>query len=215
MCRYNFLLVLLLLALPMTAAAQQTASTLHGRHIVTLQMGLLNHATAETSVGVGNTDSRVNGFAGSFTYTYWVEPDWAALISLGMLDAEVGTSVNVGTVSTESAVVVPLLFGAKYSPVLARRPSVRPYLSGAVGPYVGSATATRAGFGVRNETITETAFGFRAMAGADWFVGRHAMIEFGAGYHFVSDFDEPIGSDKNYSGPEFSIGLGFVFGQGR
>lgn len=213
MTRYSFLFALLLLALPLTAAAQQP--TPYGRHNLTIQLGLLNHATAETSVSVGATDTRVNGFAGSLAYAYWVKPDWAAIVSVGVLDAKVGTAVAVGVVDTESAVVAPLLFGVKYAPILGPRSSVRPYVSGAAGPYIGSASVTEVGFGVRSETITETAFGFRAMAGADWYAGRHFVIGFGAGYHFVSDFDQPIGSDKNYSGPEFSVGVGFVFGRGR
>ena len=219
MTRYSHFFALLLLALPLTAAAQHADSPVtYGRHSLSIQMGLLNHTIAETSVGVGTTDSRVSGFAGSIAYAYWVKPDWAATVSVGVLDAETSTSVNIGTVNTKSAAVTPVLFGAKYSPVLSGRPSVRPYLWGAAGPYVGSASVTRTdGFRARvgTETITETAFGFRAMAGADWFVGRHFTIGFGAGYHFVGDFDQPIGSDENYSGPEFSFGVGFAFGRGR
>ena len=85
MNRFSFIFALLLLALPLTAAAQQPAP--YGRHHLTLQLGLLNHTTAETSVGVGTTDTRVNGFAGSLAYAYWVSPRWAATVSIGVLDA--------------------------------------------------------------------------------------------------------------------------------
>ena len=83
------------------------------------------------------------------------------------------------------------------------------------GTKTGALVCPASSVGVRSETITETAFGFRARGGADWFVGRHFVIGFGAGYHFVTDFDQPIGADTNYSGPEFSIELGFVFGRRR
>ncbi len=211
MFRYSILLAWLLL-LPPPVAAQQP---LYGRHSLSIQVGLLNHATAETSVGVGRTDSRVDGFAGTLTYTYQAAPEWAAVVSIGLLEAEIRTGVDAGSVTTEAASVVPVLFGARYAPLLSMRPTVRPYVSAAAGPYLGSATVSRVDAGVREEVVSETAFGFHAMAGIDWYMGRHFLIGVGAGYHFVSDFDERIGSDKNYSGPDFWISLGFAFGTAR
>jgi opacity protein-like surface antigen len=220
MYRYSLILILLC-ALPLSAAAQQAGEAAPGpynRHSLTVQMGLLNWATTETDVAVGGvaTDSRTNGFVGTLTYAYRAALDWAATISVGVLNAEAGTSASGAGIETETAAVMPILFGAKYSPAFSsRRSSVRPYLWGAVGPYLGFATHSRAGAGVSSETISETAFGFRTMGGADWFLGAHLTLGAGVGYHFVTDFDEPIGTEDNYSGPEFSVGIGFVFGRGR
>ena len=162
------------------------------------------------------TDSRTNGFVGALTYAYWTAPDWAVTISISVLDAEAGTSATGTDVTSKSAAVIPVLFGAKYAPALSSRHSpLRPYLSGAVGPYLGFASNTVISAALSNEAISETAFGFRALVGVDWFAGSHFTLSVGAGYHFVTDFDEPIGRGKNYSGPEFSFGLGFVFGKGR
>lgn len=160
---------------------------------------------------IGKLDVDRNEKVPALTYTYRVAPDWSALISVGVLDAEASTSASGAGVETETAAVMPILFGAKYSPALSsRRSSVRPYLSGAAGPYLGFATNSRAGVGVSNETISEVAFGFRAMGGADWFLSAHVVLGVGVGYHFVTNFDESIGTEDNYSGPEFSVGIGFV-----
>ena len=33
-----------------------------------------------------------------------------------------------------------------------------------------------------------------------------------AGYHLVSDFSDPIGSQKNHSSPDFGISLSWMWG---
>ena len=43
-------------------------------------------------------------------------------------------------------------------------------------------------------------------------LGHSLGLSLGAAYHLVSDFDKRIGSETNYSGPEFGLSLGFIFG---
>ena len=65
-----------------------------------------------------------------------------------------------------------------------------------------------------SESVTEVALGLRVAAGVDWFASRSTVLGIELGYHFVSDFDERIGSSDDYSGLEVSVGLGFLFGKG-
>jgi hypothetical protein len=66
-----------------------------------------------------------------------------------------------------------------------------------------------------SRTVGETAIGMCLAAGIEGFFGRFIRLGFGMGYHAVSSFDQPIGDDDNYGGPEFSIGLGVMLGRGR
>jgi hypothetical protein len=197
---------------------QDSPILLKGRHGITIHAGFLNQATTEASVAGGSVDSevRTTGFLGSLSYAYWVGSEWSIGLSVGLISAEVGTSVAAGTVNSEAAAVVPFLFTVAYHPAeLALSRTLRPYGSVAVGPYRGSATNTSVGATIASESVSEAVIGFRAQAGIDWFLGKMFRAGMALGYHFVGDFEEPIGRDNNYSGPEFLIGFGILLGRGR
>lgn len=214
----------LALAIPIGARAESadaaTASPLrlHGRHAISIQAGVLSRTVVETGAGAGDvtTEVRANGAIGTLSYAYWVAPEWTIGISLGLLDAKVGTAVSPGEVSSEAAAVTAVLVGAAYHPAgLAPAPTLRPYVSAAVGPYVGSATNSLVGASVTTESVSEAAAGLRVLAGAELFLGRRFEAGIALGYHLVGDFERPIGDDTNYSGPEFSAGVGVLLGAGR
>jgi hypothetical protein len=58
------------------------------------------------------------------------------------------------------------------------------------------------------------AFAGQLGGGVDIQLGRHFMLDTKAVYNLASDFREPLGGRKNYSGFEFSVGLNFLFGKG-
>jgi hypothetical protein len=58
------------------------------------------------------------------------------------------------------------------------------------------------------------AIGGQIGAGVDFVLGRHFMIGVAVCYNALTDFKEPIGGSKNYGGPEFTIGFGYLFGKG-
>lgn len=208
-----------LIAAATTAAAERPDSRhLEGCHALAVHAGLLNRSGYEADVSPGSVVSkvRVTGPLGSVSYSYWAAESWRVGVDAGVLGAETGTSVGIGEVTSESAVVVPLLFTAAWYPTsLAIGRSTRPFGSIAVGPYVGSATNTRAGTTVGAETVTETVGGVRARIGLDAFFGRRGRAGICAGYHLVSDFDRLIGDGRDYSGPELSAAIGVVWGGSR
>jgi hypothetical protein len=209
------------IALPTVARARDDASaletaTLRGRHGLMIHAGLLHRSSATSSISAGevNSETHVNGFSGSFSYSYWAQEDWSVGLSAGAIDVQTDQAVTVGTASTRSAGVVPILFDVSWAPrSLAIGPSLRPSVSVAVGPYVGFTTNESVTNVVVQETIVESTIGVRARAGLSAIFGSWFMTGVEAGYHFVSAFDEPIGSEKDYSGPEFSIGFGVLLGR--
>jgi hypothetical protein len=193
----------------------ETSVRLVGRHAITVHAGLLSSATVETDTSPGrtNTETRVSGFLGSVSYDYWTGQDWRVGVDAGVLDVETSSSVEIGEVTSETAVVVPVLFTTAYYPsALAMGRSARPFASVAVGPYVGTATNSRTGTTVATTTVTETVIGARAQVGLDVFFAGRFKTGISVGYHFVSDFEQSIGDDSNYSGPEFSVGIGILWG---
>jgi hypothetical protein len=124
---------------------------LQGRHSVSFGVGLLPDA----QVSPGSVSA--NGFLASFSYVYWPHSEWGVEASASLLKS----SVTAGT----AASVTALLFGPSYYPeALALGSFARPYLSAAVGPYIG--LETPAGFGAMGPQ-TQTIVGVRLSAGID------------------------------------------------
>ncbi len=191
---------------------------LDGRHAIWLRAGLLSSITVESNVSAAGVSSEVrdDGPFFSIGYEYWVNPEWSVGFDLSFVDAGASSTVDAGGVTSEAASVTAVLFGASFYPRgLAIGPSLRPCASLAAGPYIGSASNSTAGTTVTSETVSETAVGLRAQIGADVFFGGRFSTGIALGYAFVSDFDQPIGSHTNYSGPEFSLGLGILLGAAR
>jgi hypothetical protein len=200
------------------AAGRSPVRPLRGKHAIELSIGLLSEFRSETFASAGNrtTTSEASGFIGSIAYTYWLEEYAGFHITSGSIDVDVTTSTDGSRTFTEAWTVVPVLFGIKYQPF--QRPigeAMRPYISASAGPYIGFSSNARSGPGNSQESYSESVLGSRLGAGIDLSISRLFTIGVGAGYHFVEDFDRPIGAEKNYSGPDFALSFGVVFGRGR
>jgi len=208
----------LLLAEMTEAVSPLTSSSLAGKHSIELGIGLLSKVRSSTEVSMGNTttESEANGFIGSIAYTRWLEDNVGFHITSGVLDVDASTATNGLNTYVEASSVVPLLFGVKYQPFgRAIGEAMRPYISASVGPYFGFSSNVRSGTSAGTESYTETALGARIGAGVDLSLSRLFTLGIGAGYHFVDDFNRRIGTEKNYSSPDFSFSFGIVLGKGK
>lgn len=188
---------------------------LQGKHRIEISLGLLTELTTTVEVVAGDvtTSSDSDGLVGSLAYTHYFHDDVALGVHLGVLDAQATTTVQGGQSHVVSAAVVPMLFGVKVQPSsLTLGNAIRPYASVALGPYVGSVSDVRSGTETLVEAFTETALGARFGIGLDFFMGRYFTWGVGGGYHVVSEFDRPVGSTTDYSGPEFSLAVGIALG---
>lgn len=219
------LILVLLLFVPTIVWGQEAGQqdetanySLKGRHSLDLSFGLLSDLNSSADVTVGGIHARSsgNGFLGSVIYAYWLEDELAVSIHVGVQNADARTSVSGLNVVTESAVIIPVLFGVKYQVFrITEHNNLRPYVSVSIGPYFGFASNVRTGYGVTTESISETALGSRFAADFDLLLSRRFKLGVGVGYRFVSDFSRRIGTEKNYSSPEFSVRLGFILGRGK
>lgn len=185
-----------------------------GKHRFDLSAGLLSEVRVSTNVtwdGV-TTETTDNGVLATLSYTHYLNNDVGVSVAAGFLDADARTYAGTGGTVVESASVTALLFGIKYQPERLAVGRLRPYGTIATGPYFGTASNVRTGFSTNTESISEAEAGARIGVGLDVFLGRFIALGFGAGYNFVSEFDTRIGSESDYSGPEFSLSLGVIFG---
>jgi len=197
---------------------QFASNSLRGKHSIQVSAGLLTAMNVSTEVSEGDVtvDCKENGLIGSVAYTYWLENNLGVNLSVGVISAGVSTSVNDTDVIVETATVIPMLFGVKFQPFrFTDSNSLRPYLSVSAGPYLGFASNVRTGSTTATECISEAALGSRVGAGVDLSLGRLFTLGVGTGYCFVTDFENRIGTNKNYSSPDFSLSFGIVLGKGK
>lgn len=195
------------------------ANFLEGRHGIELKLGIYDdtNITSITEINSLNqfitTNSSI-GIMASIAYQYWFKNYLSFRLGAGALVTNTNTKTSAGEeVSAETATVVPVLTGINFYPLQIENGSnVLLYISGYVGPYIGVYTKSEVlSTSIKNETIVETVIGGRLGAGIDFFIGNIFKLGFTAGYHFMGDFSRPIGSETNYSGPEYSLVFGFVF----
>jgi len=184
-----------LILLP-SAHAQSTGDEMNDeaispdRHRITLGLGLLPQVEAEPG------RAEISGYVGSLAYANRVTPRWEVELSAALH----GTEATAG----ESATVTSLLMGANAYP-LTLTPSMRLYVAGALGPYVGVSARGA-------EARTETVLGARIGGGVDARLTGWLHGGLRAAYHVAPDFAEPVGDVANPGGVQLSLELGMTFG---
>lgn len=195
------------------------AVSMEKRHQLALRLGMWNQITdTRTEIGITGVTTSVesSGLLGGIAYGNWLEENLAMTFSIGGMALEISTNTGIAGVITETSAITSMLMGVKY--YFARstlESSVRPNLRGSAGPFIGSQSRTAVGLTIVNESRTEYAFGGQLGAGMDFVTGRHFMMGFALAYNLMTDFGDPIGGSKNYSGPEFSFEFSWLFGKGK
>jgi len=208
--------MILALALCFVLATFVQASPPYKRNSLGIRVGMWNQVTgSRTEVGIGSVTNSVDasGVLGGISYDHRFQDNMAFTFSTGGMLADLETKTTIGKTTTETAVVAPILFGLKYY-FLERigGTTAKPFVNGAAGPFIGHQQKTEEEIGtVLVESRSQTVIGGQLGGGIDIFMGRYFMMDVAAGYNFMSDFDEPIGGSRNYSGPEFNFGLSFIF----
>lgn len=189
--------------------------SLAGRHRIELRAGYWeSEQLAHTSpVFYVERTTRVENVLGVLSYAYWSHDQVATDITLrGQVAGATSFKNRIGT--TDSTVVVTsLLFGVRLYPVPSRVTPFRPYLTAAIGPYLG--IEARSEFdGRKVEHITTAgAFGGYLGGGLDFQFGRYVMAGVNVGYNLVADFPEALGLKRNFSGVEMSAGISLLLGR--
>lgn len=192
------------------------AYPLEKRSRIELRGTLWNPGSSTTSISSAYVVVKTNISAGGMlTYAYWARENLAVTLSLGVLASQVDVRTSPTQVSTQVVSVMPILAGVRYYlPKSTYRNSFRPYAAIALGTYIGSESKVRVGSTVVTTVGTETALGGFLGAGLDLQLSRLYMLGVSGGYNLMTDYSKPLGGRDNYSGPEFAIGISFLFGKG-
>jgi outer membrane protein W len=185
--------------------------SLKGRSSLELNVGLWGGGSATNTIAVTGirAQARTNGFTGSLVYNRWLQQNLSLTLRAGFLAGEASTTVSSSGVDLHASSVIPILLGVRYYlPYPASDDAVRPFLSLAVGPYLGFEANNTV---TSQEALSETAFGGRVGIGLDFPISNHFLLGARAGYNLMADFSTPIGARKNYSSGEFSFGFGYIF----
>ena len=150
-------------------------------------------------------ESGNGGLSGKIGYSYYYNEKFAINLSVSLFQSK----ATIKGVTLESSTIIPVLLGISYYlRKFSDKLPIKPYLFGATGISVGSESNIAT---ISINDHTESAFMIYIGAGFDFVLGSLIKLTSEIGYNLATDFSEPIGGRKNYSGPEFSIGLGFMF----
>ena len=205
-------------AAPRPTPSEPAIHSRAGRHGLEIDGNLLGTSEmgAHTSLGGAEVEAHGSGRGMNIRYSRWFNERAALQFSVGMLSADAKVSASGVRGEVESAVVVPLLVGLKYQP-FQFEPSdgVRPFVSAAFGAYVGNSAGVKASLAPSVGSHSESVLGGRVGAGIDLLAGRHFTFSTSVGLRMVSEFAQPIGGRTKFSGAEFNLGMGVLFGRGR
>lgn len=174
--------------------------------------GQSDDASTTVRVGGPEIDAAANSFGGKIEYLYHINPYWGFGVSAGMLTGDASVRISGGEVDTDANVIVPLLFTGRFYPLgFDNLIPLKPYLKCGVGLFLGTQSSETVAGTVTIDTRTESTVGGFLGLGGDFVVTSFFKLNAEGGYNIVGEYSEPIGGRKDYSGPEFSIGLGFMF----
>jgi hypothetical protein len=191
---------------------------LKGRSEIELGFGLMEQGTFEEEYyGAGVIDrSGLDDMYVKLGFNHWMEEDLAFSFMVSALASEIRDRSDWYYYDREEMAVVSIFSGIRYYlPGSQRFSPWRPYFAMAVGPVIGSTVKSISGSRTYNEERTQASFGGYFGAGIDFQVSRRFMFGINAGYTAMSDFEEPVGGKTNYSGAEFGVSFGILFGRAR
>jgi Caspase domain len=165
-----------------------------------------------------------NVFAGA-QYTRYFREDLAMTFTVVAGSGMSGVSRSALGQFAGQALITSIPIGVRWNPLHGRfmAPGVKPYINIAVGPVYGNtqgvfqagAAPFQSGGAALVGTHSYATVGGHIGGGVDFHIARPFSIGVNAGYNWMADFPQPVGSRKSYSGPEVGTAFGFLFGKGR
>jgi len=209
---YSLLTLLFLVTLNSPTLAQDL--TVKDRSIIELNMGLWGGPRVSNTIGAPGVRSvaDVSSFVGNILYAYGLREEMSVTVSAGVLSAGASSNAGILGVQQQASTVIPILLGIRYYvPAPEQDARIRPFVSVAVGPYIGIEASSSIGTTLVQESTTESAFGGRLGVGLDLFTGYRFKFVVNAGYNLMTNFSSPISARNNFDGGDFLIGVGYAF----
>ncbi len=187
-----------------------------GRNRLEMRWGMWRTGGGDPSGFVAGVDIR-NMFNG-IQYTRYLREDLALTLAFQSVSAENGVTIGSQGEFAGIATIMASPVGLRWNPLRGdhRGQPVKPYLAAAIGPVFGASAGSFSGASSRfaGESLQATVGGHIG-GGVDFHLARAFSIGVNSGYNWMVDFTRPVGSSDNYSGPEFGLSFGWLFGKGH
>ncbi len=188
-----------------------------GRNRLELRLGVTSAGGYEPTGPSVITGSDGGGLLPGLQYTRFLRERLAITVGAHVHTILAGTATDLSGSTTGSQTVVWLPAGLRWNPLQGdyMRKSVKPYLSAGIGPVVGATAGvsnTHAGAVVGSKT--QTSIGGLVGAGVDVHLARSFTLGLSGGFNWMIDFKENLGGRDNFSGFDFGVSLGWMFGRG-
>ena len=190
---------------------------LDGRNRIDLRWTIsTGEETSSVSTPGARVETSVAGFGGGLDYYRWFREDLALAISAAGRAVDATTYAGFPETGTDATTISSLLVGVRWTPTRNPRASVRPYLTGLVGPYIGTGSSTSVGLpGTRGQTKGLAAPRGYLGGGVDFRIGGHFMLGVGAGADLPANFSKELGGKKNYRAFQMNVSFGWAWGKGN
>ena len=185
----------------------------NGRNRIALKWGMWNTPGNDVTVGVGTAD-----LFGGIEYTRYIREDLSIAISFTGVEEVVGTATSSEGTFAGTASIGAVQVLARWSPFASgrEREAVKPFVAVGVGPVIGSSVGTFSGRSSRATGVNDQAtIGGHVGGGVDFHLARWFSVGVTGGYNWMADFSTPVGAHSNYSGAEFGVTFGWLFGKGH
>lgn len=205
------------LILLISVAMDANSNSLSNRSGIEIGFGFRDYKGYQNQYNVYDIldHSSIENMTFSFGFNHWINERTAFNLSVSVIDVENRTAIDEIGLYDYNYAVVPIMAGFRFYMSHANDQSdFRPFISMGMGPVIRSSNYDYAGYHAYDNTYTETVFGVKIGGGVDVIMGKHMILGFEGSYNHYSDFDNQIGFDNVYNGPEFGIRFGFVFGGG-
>jgi Caspase domain len=186
-----------------------------GRNRVELRFGVWSVGETFETVAAGvNASDLVAGAQ----YTRYVDERLALTFAVEAAGAQAGAEIAPEGIFAGTSELVAFRVGARWNPWGTRRPgdAIKPFIASSIGPVLGESSGSSIQRGYLSAgTRAEAAVGGHIGGGVDFHVARWLSVGVNGGYNWMLDFAEPIGVRDNYSGPQFGLNVGWLFGRTR
>jgi hypothetical protein len=185
----------------------------NGRNRIALKWGMWNTPGNSVTVGVGTGD-----LFGGIEYARYIREDLSIALSVTGVEGLVGTATSGEGVFSGTADVAAVQVLARWNPFATGREqeAVKPFVAVGLGPVIGSSVGTFSGRGARATGVNDQAtIGGHVGGGVDFHLARWFSVGVTGGYNWMADFSTPVGAHSNYSGAEFGMTFGWLFGKGH
>lgn len=218
---------IVILALAITTSGIGTAhgiitgksDVLARRSRIGIQFGYWSHAgstdeTEEINGTVVETDALSDNLTFGLLYTHWMRDTWAIGGEFSAIRSSTNVAITSYSVIERTTTIASMLLSLRYYlPELSYRSPIRPFFLAGAGPVFATETLSEVYGYVYAESETHTAFCGQLGGGIDVIAADQVMVGFKAAYDFMSEYSDPVGGRRDYSGPEFSLSIGYLFGR--